>query len=48
MKKKILSAAIILGLGLSNANAQNQPISKTKKTNKMEKQTKSSKPYQSN
>lgn len=36
MKKIILTAAIILGLGLSTGYSQNKPISKTKKTEKME------------
>ncbi|HEX8016525.1 MAG TPA: hypothetical protein VF465_14950 [Flavobacterium sp.] len=36
MRKIILTATIILGLGLSTAYSQNKPISKTKKTEKME------------
>ncbi len=36
MKQTLLSAAIILGLGLSTAFSQNKPISKIKKIEKME------------
>jgi predicted SnoaL-like aldol condensation-catalyzing enzyme len=36
MKKIILTATIILGLGLSTVYSQNKPILKTKKTEKME------------